>query len=88
VTFFVDKVTTKMGFFLVYVALGSFHQADPNGLAVKGVGLRLLACWDCGFLSYGGMDVLCLVSFVCFSGRGICDSLITFPEESYRVWCV
>ena len=31
--------------------------------------------------------------FVCceccvFSGRGICDELITRPEESYRLWCV
>ena len=22
------------------------------------------------------------------SGRGICDGLITRPEESYRLWCV
>ena len=22
------------------------------------------------------------------SGRGICDELITHPEESYRLWCV
>jgi len=21
-------------------------------------------------------------------GRGLCDELITFPEESYRLWCV
>ena len=28
--------------------------------------------------------------FVCcvLSGRGVCDELITRPEESYRVWCV
>jgi hypothetical protein len=30
----------------------------------------------------GGMDV-CLLS-----GRGLCDELITRPEESYRMWCV
>jgi hypothetical protein len=23
-----------------------------------------------------------------FSGRGLCDELITRPEESYRMWCV
>ena len=23
-----------------------------------------------------------------FSGRGLCDDLITRPEESYRLWCV
>jgi len=22
------------------------------------------------------------------SGRGLCDELITRPEDSYRVWCV
>jgi hypothetical protein len=31
--------------------------------------------------------------FVCcecyvFSGRGLCDELITRPEESYRLWCI
>jgi hypothetical protein len=31
--------------------------------------------------------------FVCFeccvlSDRGLCDELITRPEESYRLWCV
>jgi len=30
-----------------------------------------------------GMDV-CRV----LSGRGLCDELITRPEESYRLWCV
>jgi hypothetical protein len=30
------------------------------------------------------------VSCECYvlSGRGLCDGLITRPEESYRVWCV
>jgi hypothetical protein len=28
------------------------------------------------------------VSFVCLSGRGLGDGLITRPEESYRLWCV
>ena len=34
----------------------------------------------------GGLDVCreCLV----LSGRGLCDTLITLPEESYRLWCV
>ena len=34
----------------------------------------------------GGMDVCreCCV----LSGRGLCDELITRPEESYRLWCV
>jgi len=32
------------------------------------------------------MDV-CRECFV-LSGRGLCDGLITCPEESYRLWCV
>jgi hypothetical protein len=35
----------------------------------------------------GGMGV-CLLSVCVLSGRGLCDKLITRPEESYRVWCV
>ena len=34
----------------------------------------------------GGMDV-CYECYV-LSGRGLCDELITRPEESYRLWCV
>jgi hypothetical protein len=34
----------------------------------------------------GGMDV-CLLCCV-MSGRGLCDELITRPEEYYRLWCV
>ena len=29
-----------------------------------------------------------VVSVVVLSGRGLCDELITRPEESYRLWCV
>jgi hypothetical protein len=31
---------------------------------------------------------LSVFSVVCLSGRGLCDGLITRPEESYRLWCV
>jgi len=50
-----------------------------------GVGLWPLACCDCGFESHWGHGyLLCYV----FSGRGLCDDLITRPEESCRLWCV
>jgi hypothetical protein len=29
------------------------------------------------------MSVCCVLS-----GRGLCDELITHPEESYQLWCV
>jgi hypothetical protein len=60
---------------------------DPSGRAVSGVGLRPLACSDYGFESCQGHGCLSLVSVV-LSGRGLCDGLITRPEESYRVCCV
>jgi len=27
-------------------------------------------------------------AFVCVSNRGLCDGLITGPEDSFRLWCV
>jgi hypothetical protein len=30
-----------------------------------------------------GVCLLCVLS-----GRGLCDRVITRPEESYRLWCV
>jgi hypothetical protein len=33
-----------------------------------------------------GMDVFC--ECCALSGRGLCNELITRPEESYRLWCV
>ena len=32
------------------------------------------------------MSVCC--EYCVLSGRGLCDELITRPEESYRLWCV
>jgi len=34
----------------------------------------------------GGMDVCC--ERCVLSGRGLCEQLITCPEEAYRVYCV
>ena len=34
-----------------------------------------------------GMDVFCCECCV-LSGRGLCEELITRPEESYQLWCV
>ena len=39
--------------------------ADPSGHAVQGVGLRPLACWDCGFESQRDHGSLYVVSVVC-----------------------
>jgi hypothetical protein len=57
--------------------------AGQSGRTVKGVGLRPAAI--VGLIPTGGMDVrlLCVLS-----GRGLCDELITHPEEFYRLWRV
>jgi len=59
------------------------------GLSGRAVwGLRPLACWDCGFEFHRRHG--CIVCCDChvLAGRGLCDELITYPEESYRLWCV
>jgi hypothetical protein len=43
------------------------------------VGLRPLACWDCGFESRRKHGCLCLECCV-LSVRGLCDGPITGPE--------
>jgi hypothetical protein len=58
-----------------------YNNAGPSGRAVKVIGLRPLAYCDLGFESTRGMNV-CLLCV--FSGRSLCDELITRPEESYR----
>jgi len=65
----------------------SLVGADPSCRAVYGVDVRSLAYWDCGFESrreHGRLSRVCCV----LSERGVCDELITRPEESYRLWCV
>jgi hypothetical protein len=58
-------------------------NADPSGRAVCG---RLVA-GIAGSYPAPGMDVCLLCLYVVLScvGRGLCDGLITRPEESYRV---
>jgi hypothetical protein len=47
------------------------------------VGLRRLGCCDRGFESGSGHE--CLSVVLSCVGIGLCDGLITRPEESYRV---
>jgi hypothetical protein len=65
----------------------SAMEGHPSGRAVSGVGLRPLACWDLSFETHQRHGCLSLV-IVVLSGRGLCDGLITRPEETYRVSCV
>ena len=62
---------------------------NPGDIAVYGVGLRPLDCWDRAFQYRWGHGYSSLVTVVCvLSGRGLCDGPISRPEESYRLRCV
>jgi hypothetical protein len=49
---------------------------------VRGLSLAAIA----GSNPTGGMDVSCY--YYVFSVRGFCNGPISFPEQSYRMWCV
>ena len=57
----------------------------PHGLRRRSSGARLLRSWV--RIPPGSWIFVCCECRV-FSGRGLCNELITRPEESYRLWCV
>jgi len=75
-----------MSFFFNF---GRLRQAKPVPVAARS------EAWVCdcspadivGSNPTGGRMSVCCECAV-LSGRGLCDGLITRPEESYRLWCV
>jgi len=57
----------------------------PRGLMGRSVAARLLRSRV--RIPPGAWIFVCCECCV-LSGRGLCDELITRPEESYRLWCV
>jgi len=57
----------------------------PCGLRLRSAATRLLRSWV--RIPPGAWMFVCWECRV-LSGRGLCDELITRPEESYRLWCV
>jgi len=57
----------------------------PRGLRRWSAAARLLRLWV-RIRPGAWMSVCCKCCVL--SGRGLCDELITRPEESYRLWCV
>ena len=57
----------------------------PCGLRPRSAAVRLLRLWV-RIPPEAWMSVSC--DCCALSGRGLCDELITRPEESYRLWCV
>jgi len=61
------------------------RSQGPRGLRGRSAAARLLRSWV-RIPQWAWMFVCCECCVL--SGRGLCDELITRPEESYRVWCV
>ena len=57
----------------------------PRGLRRRSASVRLLRLWV--RIPAGSWLSVCCECCV-LSGWCLCDGLITFPEESYRLWCV
>ena len=56
-----------------------------RGLRRRSAAARRLRSWV--RIPPGAWMFVCC-EFCVLSGRGLCDELITRPEESYRLWCV
>ena len=57
----------------------------PRSLRLRSAAARFLRLWV--RIPPGSWMSVCSECCV-LSGRGLCDELITRPEESYRLWCV
>ena len=57
----------------------------PRGLRRRSAAALLLISWV-RIPPRAWMSICCECCVL--SGRGLCDELITQPEESYRLWCV
>ena len=57
----------------------------PRGLRRRSAAARQLKLWV--RIPPGAWVFVCCDCCV-LSGRGLCDGLITLPEEAYRLWCV
>ena len=57
----------------------------PHGLRRRSAAARLLGLWV-RIPPGAWMSVCCECCML--SDRGLCDELMTRPEESYRLWCV
>ena len=56
----------------------------PRGLRRGSAAARLLGLW----VRIPPGARMSVMNVVCYTGRGLCDVLITGPEGSYRLWCV
>jgi len=62
-----------------------YRSQWPRGLRRRSAAARLLRSW---FRIPPRAWMLVCCECCVLSGRGLCDELITGPEEFYRLWCV
>ena len=72
-------------FQFMYVCTYICRSQWPRSLRRRSTAARLLRSWV--RIPPGEWTFVCCECCV-LSGRGLCDELITRPEESYRLWCV
>ena len=68
-----------------YVYTHTSQPQCPRGQRRRSAAACLLRSWV--RIPPGACTFVCCECCV-LSGRGLCDGLITRPEESYRLWCV
>ena len=81
---YIQQDATLHSLFYLVTALHAGPQR-PRGLRHRSTAARLLR--SCVRIPPGAWMFFCCECRV-LSGRGLCDELITRPEESYRLWCV
>jgi len=81
----ISNPTSKSCVFFVNVVVSCGRSQWPRGLRRMSAAARLLRSW---FRIPPGAWMFVCCECCMLSGRGLCDELITCPEESYRLWCV
>ena len=83
----ISQVTITIELLILYFTLVRkvmSRSQCPRGLRHRSSATSLLRLWVRIPLGHKCLSVVNVV----LSGRGLCDGLITRPEESYRLWCV
>ena len=75
----------RIPYFFCEIQIVMGRSQWPRGLRRRSAAARLLRSWV--RIPPGAWVFVCRECCV-LSGRGLCDELITCPEESYRLWCV
>jgi len=82
-SFYTEDVTCERNIKTAYSLVS--RSQWPRGLRRRSTAARLLRLWI--RIPLEAWKFVCCGCCV-LSGRGLCDELITRPEESYRLWCV